>query len=299
MALTLLKPFNLDTAQAYTFTGNFTSTSNLVASGNLTVTGLTNLGPVGNVTVTGGSNGQFLKTDGTGNLSWQTISLSSVSNGNSNVSISSANGNITLSAAGTANIITITGTGSNFSGVTNLGDPANIKISGGAANFVLKTDGAGNLSWVAQSGGGGGGGGSLTLANTSLDATFYPVFADATSGDMTVAYLNNSLLTFNPNSGTLTAQDFNTLSDVTLKDNVEPIADPFEILNKLLGVGFTWKNSGKKSYGLIAQMIEKILPELVTNTPDGKKSVNYIPIIAFLLEAVKRQQEDIDLLKKR
>ena len=115
---------------------------------------------------------------------------------------------------------------------------------------------------------------------------------------MSTAYLNSTLLTFNPNSGTLTAQDFNTLSDVTLKDNVEQIDDPFTILNQLTGMGFTWKNSGKKSYGVIAQMFEKVLPDLVGTTPDGKKTVNYIPIIAFLLEAVKKQQQDIDLLKK-
>ena len=72
----------------------------------------------------------------------------------------------------------------------------------------------------------------------------------------------------------------------------------FTLLHQLTGMEFTWKNSGKKSYGVIAQMFEKVLPELVSETPDGKKTVNYIPIIAFLLEAVKKQQQDIDILKK-
>jgi hypothetical protein len=49
----------------------------------------------------------------------------------------------------------------------------------------------------------------------------------------------------------------------------------------------------------MAQMVEKILPELVSTNSQGKKAVNYIPIIAFLIEAVKKQQEDIDALKKR
>jgi len=43
------------------------------------------------------------------------------------------------------------------SGVSNLGSVSNVKISGGTANYVLSTDGASNLSWVAQTGGGGGG----------------------------------------------------------------------------------------------------------------------------------------------
>jgi hypothetical protein len=45
-------------------------------------------------------------------------------------------------------------------------------------------------------------------------------------------------------------------------------------------------------------MLEKILPELVSINHNGKKTVNYIPIIAFLVEAVKRQQQDIEALKK-
>jgi hypothetical protein len=48
----------------------------------------------------------------------------------------------------------------------------------------------------------------------------------------------------------------------------------------------------------MAQMVEKVLPELVTTTAQGIKTVNYIPIIAFLIEAIKKQQEDIDSLKK-
>lgn len=36
------------------------------------------------------------------------------------------------------------------------GNVGNVKITGGTANFVLSTDGTGNLDWVAQSGGGGG-----------------------------------------------------------------------------------------------------------------------------------------------
>ena len=84
---------------------------------------------------------------------------SNISNGNSNVSIATANGNITLSAVGNANILTITGTGVNVAGtlnvtgVSNLGAVGNVIITGGTANYVLSTNGSGNLSWVAQSGG--------------------------------------------------------------------------------------------------------------------------------------------------
>jgi len=83
----------------------------------LTVDGTSNLGPVGNVVITGGSDGQFLKTDGTGSLSWATVDTSIISNGTSNVSVA-LNGNISLSVGG-SQIIAVTGTGANVTGAIN------------------------------------------------------------------------------------------------------------------------------------------------------------------------------------
>ena len=127
--------------------------------GNISVTNSANLGAVGNIVITGGTNGYFLQTDGTGNLSWasQGGGASTISNGNSNVNIPTANGNINFSSAGNANVAVITGTGVNVSGTlnivgqTNLGAVGNVVITGGANGYVLSTDGAGTLSWIAAS----------------------------------------------------------------------------------------------------------------------------------------------------
>ena len=83
----------------------------LTANGNVGFTGSNvSLGNVSNLKVTGGSTGQYLQTDGTGNLVWNSISVgTSIANGNSNVSIPTANGNITLSVSGNANVLTVTG----------------------------------------------------------------------------------------------------------------------------------------------------------------------------------------------
>ena len=133
--------------------------SNVSITANLSVTGVSNLGAPGNVKISGGTNGYVLSTDGSSNLSWVAQSAgggSSISNGNSNVNIATANGNITLSAVGNANIMTVTGTGANIagtlsvSGTTNLGAVGNVTITGGSNGYVLSTDGAGNLSWAAQ-----------------------------------------------------------------------------------------------------------------------------------------------------
>lgn len=63
------------------------------------------LGVVGTVKITGGSSGQYLQTDGAGNLSFASLSSSSISNGTSNVNIATTNGNVTVGVAGVANTV--------------------------------------------------------------------------------------------------------------------------------------------------------------------------------------------------
>jgi hypothetical protein len=134
---------------------NITSTGTLSS---LSVSGTSNLGAVGNVTITGGTNGYVLSTNGSGTLSWVAQSSgggASISNGTSNVNIATSGGNVTTGVNGNANILVVTGTGANINGTlsvtgqSNLGAVGNVVITGGTANYVLKTDGAGNLSWTA------------------------------------------------------------------------------------------------------------------------------------------------------
>jgi hypothetical protein len=63
-----------------------------------------------------------------------------------------AGDNLDLSGSDISNVGNIT-----VSHLTNLGDIANVHITGGLANYAIITDGTGNLRWAAQSGGGGGG----------------------------------------------------------------------------------------------------------------------------------------------
>jgi hypothetical protein len=85
-------------------------------------------------------------------------------------------------------------------------------------------------------------------------------------------------------------------SDERLKKNITIIPDALDKVNKISGVGFEWnEKSGKagKDYGVIAQEIEKVLPELVVTRDDGYKAVRYEKIIALLIEAVKELNKKI------
>lgn len=95
--------------------------------------------------------------------------------------------------------------------------------------------------------------------------------------------------------GIVTAVDFNATSDINLKENIRPIDNSAQIINELEGVRFVWKADGKESIGVIAQEIEKTLPELVSN--GDIKTVNYNGLIGVLIEAVKDQHKQINELK--
>ena len=101
-------------------------------------------------------------------------------------------------------------------------------------------------------------------------------------------------------------------SDVALKENITNIPDPLEALKKLNGVLFDWKKEyidqrggedgyfvRKKDVGVIAQEVEKVLPEAVAQRPDGIKAVKYDRLTCLLIEAVKQLQDKVDSLSNK
>ena len=101
---------------------NITSVGTLTS---LTVSGVSNLGPNSNVIITGGSSGQFLQTNGSGNLSWVTVGTSGISNGTSSVSVPVSNGNILANVNGNT-VLTVAELGANVTGYANITGNANV-----------------------------------------------------------------------------------------------------------------------------------------------------------------------------
>jgi hypothetical protein len=98
-------------------------------------------------------------------------------------------------------------------------------------------------------------------------------------------------------TGIITATDYNSASDIRLKENIQKIDNPIDKIIRIEGVTFDWKSDNKSSMGVIAQNIEKVLPQLVNG--EESKTVNYNGIIGLLIECVKTQQEQIDDLNRR
>jgi hypothetical protein len=91
-------------------------------------------------------------------------------------------------------------------------------------------------------------------------------------------------------------------SDLRFKKNIKTIDSPLDKINNIRGVSFEWKRSDYQDkglpegehYGVIAQEIEQVLPEIVKEGPDGDKAVSYTELVPILTEAIKEQQKQLE-----
>lgn len=126
------------------------------------------------------------------------------------------------------------------------------------------------------------------------------VISKITYGDLRTA-INGALLsaantwaaaqTFSGNitvGGTITSTGNITYSsDIALKENITSIGDALERVKALGGYFYDRKDSGEHSAGLIAQEVEKVLPEAVHTDESGMKSIAVGPLIGLLVQAIK------------
>jgi len=93
-------------------------------------------------------------------------------------------------------------------------------------------------------------------------------------------------------------------SDERLKDNVKTISEPIYKLQQLRGVEYEWNDKqdiyqeGTKDSGIIAQDVEKVLPQLVKENSNGYLGVRHDRLVGLLVESIKDQQKQIDDLKR-
>ena len=123
-----------------------------------------------------------------------------------------------------------------------------------------------------------------------------------TSSNVTFGQITGSAALIN---GALTATGDITAfhsSDERLKYNIAPIKGALDKINQIGGYEFDWNDKSEHTghdVGVIAQEIEKVLPELVVDRDTGYKAVRYDKIVALLINAIKEQQLQIQELKKR
>ena len=181
------------------------------------------------------------------------------------------------------------GTGTGFQGATG---------PGGTTGFQGATGPQGTQGVLGLNGN------ALTITGTAgptYQGNILFTATNVTSGNLTsVSVSNNNKLHFDPSTGTLSATIFTSTSDETQKTNIRSIENALEMVTKMKGVKYEWiDNHNQPSVGVIAQQIEKILPEVVSVNPAGLKSVSYGNIVGVLIEAIKELNERFEKLEKK
>jgi len=143
--------------------------------------------------------------------------------------------------------------------------------------------------------------GRLYIANNASVPLIYGQFNTDTMVVINGTSAQNvSKYTFYVN-GTAGGKDsWNSLSDYRFKRDIQTIAGALDKVKKLRGVTFQWKDeaSGAQPHiGFIAQEMAEVVPEVV-NTQGGVYSVQYAPVTAVLVEAIKEQQKMIEQLQE-
>ena len=95
-------------------------------------------------------------------------------------------------------------------------------------------------------------------------------------------------------------------SDIRLKDNIEVIKGSLDKIDGIRGVEFDWNKDSpgwarKRGHdvGVIAQEVQKVLPEIVVERKNGYLGVDYKRIIPLLIESVKELKQEVEDLKKK
>lgn len=138
--------------------------------------------------------------------------------------------------------------------------------------------------------------GNATMMELVEASTGYDYVRLGNTGD------GNDTITFNLSAGSgVFTGNVTAYSDISLKENIEVIDNAVDKVSKLRGVTFDRidKEAVPRQTGLIAQELEKVLPEAVeTNELSGIKSVAYGNVVGLLVEAIKELKEEINELKK-
>ena len=172
---------------------------------------------------------------------------------------------------------------------------------------VTITSGSGTLTIASTGGGGGGSIGTLqevtTEGATTNVATTFSNSTDSTSKTTGAVIIGGGLgvnNTINAGGDVIAYAS----SDERLKDNIKPIENPLEVISQISGNTFDWNEEKQniyngKDYGVIAQEIQKVMPELVDTRDNGYLAVKYDKIVPLLIESIKELKKEIEELKSK
>jgi hypothetical protein len=262
---------------------------------------------------TAGTANQTLTTDGTGTLSWVTTAVS-VSNQTADATTyypaltTATTGTITtvstsntkLSFVPSTGTLTATAIGSTTASIGSASITANTASSSTSTGALIVTGGLGvggaiyagsiqstPVGSTARSSG------AFTTLTSNGATTFTAGTASTTTGTGTLVVTGGVGI-----SGQLTAATIVETSSIAFKENINTIDNALDSIMQLVGVTYDRKDSKEHEAGLIAEDVNKVLPDLVSKDANGDPhGIKYSKLTAYLVEAVKSLKIEIDKLK--
>ena len=93
-------------------------------------------------------------------------------------------------------------------------------------------------------------------------------------------------------------------SDISLKDNLRPIENALFKVNQIAGYEFDWNEKSHQiqqdkghDVGLVAQEVEKVLPEVIQIREDGIKAIAYEKVVPLLVQSIKELTKRVEELE--
>lgn len=171
--------------------------------------------------------------------------------------------------------------------------------------------------------------GFLTIGNTSRVGTYSPTILsngiyikgpssnffqiDVTPAATRLASHYDQVIFYNTQTNTFNSiqvKNVYNYSDARAKTNIQPLSAGLNIINSLNPVSYTFASNAKsteispfkiggdgKELGLLAQEVEKVLPNVVITDPDGNKLINYTALISVLIQAVNELDAKVKSLE--
>jgi hypothetical protein len=231
-----------------------------------------------------GTNGYVLSTNGGGTLSWLSLSSAGVAITDSG---STATVHYPIFATNSGSIITTGQTTAmnnraNLSFVPSTGELTATALN--AANYYGSTSNSGTITIRGTT--------SATKATASVLMTDAVASSTTTTGTLVVTGGVGV-------SGQITTTTLVETSSIAFKENVNPIDNALAAIMQLVGVTYDRKDNNEHEAGLIAEEVNKILPDLVSKDANGDPhGIKYTKLTAYLIEAIKSLKQEINELKR-
>ena len=210
--------------------------------------------------------------------------------------------------------------------ILNIGDGNDLQLYHDGSNSYLKDNGSGNIFYRGGTQTFQNAAGSKTMVvlnaansvdlnynnNTKFQTTNTGVSVTGNvipSGNVSGSIASHLTMAQISSSGDVVADGdvvaFNS-SDERLKDNIQVIKGSLDKIDGIRGVEFDWNDKSPgwarergHDVGVVAQEVQKVVPEIVVERKNGYLGVDYKRLVPLLIESIKELKQEVDDLKKK